>query len=163
MSSLLLTRQATVKTPLLDKGVTVAKGSTAVGGATAATATKAVSYRSLFRYATTAEMFGLIVGLTASLANGAALPLFSLLFGQLLDDLNDPSDMVSRVSKVAVYFLIVGSGSFVASLGEITLLNLIATSQLQSAADSSPAGAVPSCRSRRDGTTSLGRPCAAFL
>ena len=96
-----------------------------------APAVRTVPYRALFRYATPWETVGLYLGVACSLVNGAALPLFSLLFGQLLDDLNSPADIVDRVTKVAIDFLLLGAGAFVASLGEIGLLNVLATNQIE--------------------------------
>ncbi|EAS30718.3 multidrug resistance protein MDR [Coccidioides immitis RS] len=79
-----------------------------------------VKFFTLYRYATTNDIIILLVSAVASIAGGAALPLFTILFGQMAgtfqriilgtisyDEFND------TLSKYALYFVYLGIAEFV--------------------------------------------------
>ena len=53
-----------------------------------------VSYASLFRFASPVDVLLVVLGLLGGLCSGAAMPLFSVLFGNALDALNTTDDIV---------------------------------------------------------------------
>lgn len=46
---------------------------------------KSVPYSKLFRFASTSDKFLMVIGVTAALINGFALPAFSFVFGEMID------------------------------------------------------------------------------
>jgi len=65
------------------------------------------SYGSLFRYATKDDKILIVVGGIASLINGAALPLFSVIFGMMTNSFagEDTEEMLRAASEAASYFI----------------------------------------------------------
>jgi len=77
-----------------------------------------VPFSKLFCCATREDWILIILGSIAALVNGAGMPLFSLLFGEIADDFgpnNSPDDVVDAAGDLALKFLAVGVGSFIAS------------------------------------------------
>ncbi len=58
---------------------------------------KAVSYFHLFRFADKLDIFVLVLGVVCSIINGATLPAFSVLFGNLLNEVNKDSSFINAV------------------------------------------------------------------
>ena len=91
-----------------------------------------VSYCGMFRYADWIDYVVLVLGVACAAVNGVALPAFSVLFGTLLDKITTPDgNFSSAVSTICSAFLIIGGGSFILSLGELTFLNISATRQIR--------------------------------
>jgi len=78
-----------------------------------------VPFRRLFRFATPKDWFFMIIGLIASIGNGAALPAFALVFGEITQSFdpndNDEDAIVRQAGKFSLYFLGLGVGSFILS------------------------------------------------
>jgi ATP-binding cassette subfamily B (MDR/TAP) protein 1 len=79
----------------------------------------AVGFFTLFRFADGFDKLLMAVGTIAAAANGAALPAFSLLWGNMTDAFGDsasnPNLMVDTARGVMWNFLEIGIGVFVAS------------------------------------------------
>jgi len=67
-----------------------------------------VSVGQLFRFADACDGFLIFIGLVGAIGVGGALPGFSFLFGDLLNNLNDPA----AIQEVALTFLYLGCGMF---------------------------------------------------
>lgn len=82
-----------------------------------------VSFIKLFSFADGYDYFLLLVGTLGALAHGAALPIFFLYFGNLVNGFgayqNNPSKMVSVVSQYSLYFVYVGIVVFISSWAEV--------------------------------------------
>jgi len=77
---------------------------------------KKVSFRQLYRYITWKDRLLLLLGCLGSIALGASMPVFSIVFGELLDSFGSTeAEMVDNVRKYAVYVIYVGAGAFVAA------------------------------------------------
>jgi len=82
------------------------------------TVMKSVGYFSLFRYTDAFEKVIVFIGMLLSIANGAAMPLFSLIFGNLANDLTaDKSPQEKRDAAVnsCLTMLYLALGTFAAS------------------------------------------------
>jgi ATP-binding cassette subfamily B (MDR/TAP) protein 1 len=80
-----------------------------------------VEYFKIFRYADTRDWALLAFGTFLACANGVTMPAFSLIFGDLLNSFNVPSDMLSVVSRYALNLVWIGLGTFFASWGSIAI------------------------------------------
>ena len=77
-----------------------------------------ISFFTLFRFATTYDWILIIIGSTASIANGAAMPLFSLLFGAVADGFGPTKthdEIMDTAADLSLQLFLVGIGTFVAS------------------------------------------------
>lgn len=80
-----------------------------------------VPYFSLFRYADRLDKTLMILGTLAGIGNGACIPLFSLIFGELLNVFgNQDIDLVAQVNKYCLYFVYLAIATFMFSYGEVT-------------------------------------------
>lgn len=68
---------------------------------------KKVPYFDLFRFADKVDYALLTAALVAAAGNGAAMPLFSLIFGEMVDAFNTP-DFSDRMDGVSLWFLYLG-------------------------------------------------------
>jgi len=96
---------------------------------------KPISFFQLFRFAERKDKAMMAVGYIAALANGAALPVFSLIFGGLAKTFSPEGDMehlVSTAGRYAIYFLALGVGEFI--LGYISFSCGMATGERQAIA-----------------------------
>lgn len=65
----------------------------------------------LFRFATKADIILIIIGSIASLAMGAAIPAFALLWGQMTDSFAKGGDeMVNKARDIMFIFFGIGGG-----------------------------------------------------
>ncbi|EDK31467.1 multidrug resistance protein-like transporter family ABC domain protein (macronuclear) [Tetrahymena thermophila SB210] len=74
-----------------------------------------ISFFKLFRYATKFDWILMTVGAIAAIANGIALPLFALIFGQMTDSFGPTStgdQIVDAAGTQSLYFLYIGLGTF---------------------------------------------------
>ncbi|KAL4457545.1 hypothetical protein ABPG75_012410 [Micractinium tetrahymenae] len=82
-------------------------------------ATKPVSYFALFKFADRLDVACMVVGFIGAAASGTAMPLFSILFGDLINALglqgSEPGSTTSEVNRYALYFVYLGIASFVAA------------------------------------------------
>ncbi|KAI0510743.1 hypothetical protein KFK09_011352 [Dendrobium nobile] len=81
-----------------------------------------VPFYKLFSFADPSDVFLMILGSVGALANGAALPLMTVLFGNLIQSFGgakDIHDVVHRVSKVSLEFVYLAAGSGVASFLQV--------------------------------------------
>ncbi|KAL0903147.1 hypothetical protein M5K25_027503 [Dendrobium thyrsiflorum] len=79
---------------------------------------RTVPFYKLFSFADPIDVLLMILGSVGALANGAALPLMTVLFGNLIQSFGgakDIHDVVHRVSKVSLEFVYLAVGSGVAS------------------------------------------------
>ncbi|KAK8913700.1 ABC transporter B family member 11 [Platanthera zijinensis] len=81
-----------------------------------------VPFYKLFSFADSTDLILMILGSVGALANGAALPLMTVLFGNLIQSFGGAEsvhDVVHRVSKVALEFVYLAIGSGVASFFQV--------------------------------------------
>ncbi|KAJ8632464.1 hypothetical protein MRB53_025800 [Persea americana] len=81
-----------------------------------------VPFYKLFVFADSTDVMLMIVGTVAAAANGVAIPLMTILFGQLMDSFGqtpDPHEIVDKISKVSLRFVYLGLGSGLASFFQV--------------------------------------------
>lgn len=76
---------------------------------------KSVPLFKLFVLADTLDVALMSMGTIASVANGLAFPMATILFGNLLNAFGRGNELVQEVSKVALLFIYLGAGVAVAS------------------------------------------------
>ncbi|KAL5220324.1 hypothetical protein ABZP36_025037 [Zizania latifolia] len=102
------------------------KGGTATGeppGSTAAAAASRVPFHKLFAFADKTDAALMMLGTLGSVANGAALPFMTVLFGNLIDAFGGAlsiHDVVNRVSMVSLEFIYLAVAAAVASFVQVT-------------------------------------------
>ncbi|KAG1327605.1 ABC transporter B family member 11 [Cocos nucifera] len=82
----------------------------------------AVPFYKLFAFADSTDIILMVLGTAGAVANGLALPLMTVLFGDLIDSFGgaaDIHDVVHRVSKVALKFVYLAIGTGVASFFQV--------------------------------------------
>jgi len=85
----------------------------------------------MYSYATSFDMFKIVLACFCGGASGAILPLFSLVFGSALNALNDSTaSIVETVSKLSLYFLLIAIGASVLTFLEIFLMTSATEAQL---------------------------------
>jgi ATP-binding cassette subfamily B (MDR/TAP) protein 1 len=75
-----------------------------------------VKYRELFKYTTKREKLLLVFGSLMSACQGAMMPLFSIVYGQITEDFTPnkpPSTIRDVATKTAIYMFLLGIGMFV--------------------------------------------------
>lgn len=55
----------------------------------------------------------MVVGTIAAICNGAAMPLFALLWGDMIDSFKSQTDMVDQTLKMLLLFIYIGIAVFV--------------------------------------------------
>eukprot|EP01135_Chromosphaera_perkinsii_P011481 Nk52_evm6s2415 gene=Nk52_evmTU6s2415 len=80
------------------------------------------TFLEMFRFADGKDKLLMVVGSVGAVASGAVLPLFSLIFGQMIDDFGayergetDNDVLVSSIEDVSLYFVYIGVGGLIAS------------------------------------------------
>lgn len=71
------------------------------------------SLRSCLRFADRKDYILMIVGSIFSLANGATMPLFALLWGGMLNSFSDSDSMVDQTLNLMLTFIYIGLGVLV--------------------------------------------------
>lgn len=80
------------------------------------------SYLDLFRYANSTDRIAISIALLAAIVNGAIVPMFSILFGRLLNVIGDPgSDLSAEINKVVLYLVYIGLAGLLGGWAEISL------------------------------------------
>lgn len=74
-----------------------------------------VSFRTLLRYATRKDKTIMVIGIIAAILEGAALPGFSILFGDVIDEFAQPGGIISAAAKLCGEFLGIGVAAFILS------------------------------------------------
>lgn len=62
----------------------------------------------MFRFANKFDYLLMIVGSIGSIIGGAALPLFALFWGEMIDNFRTPQGLVDETYKTLLYFIYVG-------------------------------------------------------
>lgn len=86
-----------------------------------------VPFKTLLRYAETTDYVLYFVGTIAGIANGLTMPLFSLVFGELLNSFNpadDGADIMEGVSKWAMWISLAGVGAWLMSYLEVACFSV---------------------------------------
>jgi hypothetical protein len=93
------------------------------------------TFRQLFRYATPADVALNVLACVAAAVDGAIFPLFSLLFGELLNAFNAPSgggsDFTETINRYALWFLLIAIGAAIAAFLENALIMVTAERQIR--------------------------------
>ncbi|KAG9447576.1 hypothetical protein H6P81_013704 [Aristolochia fimbriata] len=81
-----------------------------------------VPFHKLFSFADPMDVILMTVGTLAAAANGLAMPLMTVIFGQLIDTFGSANrnNIVHEITKVALQFVYVGAGAGVASLLQVS-------------------------------------------
>jgi len=92
---------------------------------------ESVNFKTLLRYATPRDKLLMTIGGIAAVANGAALPAFSILFGNVSDKLvpGAESDLLKEIGIISAEFLGLGIASFI--LSYISFATWMITSERQ--------------------------------
>jgi len=90
-----------------------------------------VPLSALFRYASLSDKFMLFTGLLAAFINGTIYPLFTLIFGALLNDFNTEGvDLQKNVARYALYFILIAIGAGMCTFLEVALPGISAARQI---------------------------------
>lgn len=84
-----------------------------------------VSFRALFKYATSKEKIYMTIACISAAIHGALLPLFTIFFGQVIDETGSGNDR-EAVAKPAKWFLVLAAVAFVTSLIQIRFQIIVA-------------------------------------
>ena len=79
---------------------------------------KSISFFHLFRFYETKDIYFMVIGVLAAIANGTSMPVFALIMGGLTDDFspnNTGDEIVDTAGEYSLYFFIIGLVSFVLS------------------------------------------------
>eukprot|EP00735_Rhodelphis_limneticus_P009657 TRINITY_DN2844_c0_g1::TRINITY_DN2844_c0_g1_i9::g.6201::m.6201 TRINITY_DN2844_c0_g1::TRINITY_DN2844_c0_g1_i9::g.6201 ORF type:complete len:1338 (+),score=413.75,sp/Q8T9W4/ABCB3_DICDI/45.24/0.0,sp/Q8T9W4/ABCB3_DICDI/39.70/2e-124,ABC_membrane/PF00664.18/2.1e-58,ABC_membrane/PF00664.18/1.3e-46,ABC_tran/PF00005.22/3.8e-36,ABC_tran/PF00005.22/1e-33,AAA_21/PF13304.1/0.18,AAA_21/PF13304.1/0.35,AAA_21/PF13304.1/2.8,AAA_21/PF13304.1/0.0015,SMC_N/PF02463.14/12,SMC_N/PF02463.14/8.5e-05,SMC_N/PF02463.14/39, len=90
-----------------------------------------VSFSDLFRFADGLDKIFIAIGFVGAVINGAAFPLFCIVFGTLSDSIyvGTRNDIFHEVRDVSFYFLYIGIGSYIVSYLEIAFFTIAAERQ----------------------------------
>lgn len=92
---------------------------------------KTVPFLQLFAYATNAELYYMIISIPAAIAHGTILPLFTIIFGSVIDifggtdnvqgstDFVDIKKITGEVGGIAKWFLVLAAVAFVTSFLQV--------------------------------------------
>ena len=78
----------------------------------------ALPYFKLFRFATTKDKLLMAIGTIFSIINGATMPLFMYILGDMINSftiLSNKDQIVDAASRQSIYFICVGVGSLICS------------------------------------------------
>mmetsp|Transcript_840 Transcript_840/g.1660 ORF Transcript_840/g.1660 Transcript_840/m.1660 type:complete len:1377 (+) Transcript_840:236-4366(+) len=88
--------------------------------------TQLVSALAMFKFCSASDVFIIIVGLVSSALQGAAMPLFSVLLGGLIDDFIVPDDqVVAAGAKYAKLFSYVATGITIVSFFQVACFTVV--------------------------------------
>ena len=76
-----------------------------------------VSWCSLFRFATTTDALLIVLGTICAAATGVAMPIFSILWGDMTNSFGNASDTENAAKGIMLNFLYIGLGAFAAGWG----------------------------------------------
>ncbi|KAF9112683.1 Multidrug resistance protein 1 [Mortierella sp. AM989] len=92
---------------------------------------KAVSYLSLYRFATTSDLIYIAIAAIASLAAGVGQPMVALLMGDIVNALALAEDKGKEVTKQVIWFAVIGAAVFIASYLQMCFWTLTAENQVK--------------------------------
>ncbi|KAA0159934.1 hypothetical protein FNF31_04579 [Cafeteria roenbergensis] len=86
----------------------------------------------MFRFADNLDITLYVISFIGAVAHGAVMPLFAIVFGELLDALSspDPAYLSSKIDEIAIWFIYIGLGAFVLSFLEVGLSSVAAERQV---------------------------------
>jgi hypothetical protein len=85
---------------------------------------KAASLSELFGNATAYDYFLMFVGSLGGIVTGVSIPLFNVLFGRILDALNDDPDAFSKaISNLCISFVVIAIANFFTGLFQVSCLH----------------------------------------
>ena len=102
----------------------------AAGAVKPADGPKPVPILRLFRFATAGDLLLLFVGCLFAGLGGASQPVFTIIFGRLLNGLNSGASLVTTVNALCVQLSIIGAVTFVAIWLSIALTSYAAARQV---------------------------------
>ena len=80
---------------------------------------KPASFFELFGEADATDCFLIAIGTIGALGTGAALPVFCILFGQVLDKLNAGGNLQEAVNTVVILFIILACGNLAVAFMQV--------------------------------------------
>ncbi|KAK9861978.1 hypothetical protein WJX84_006587, partial [Apatococcus fuscideae] len=86
-----------------------------------------LSYFKLYKYCDKLDYLLIFLGALGAAASGAAIPVFSLVFGKIINVLGkggSPAGLISEVNTVTKYFSYLGVVSFVASFFQMSMWSI---------------------------------------
>ena len=81
--------------------------------------TKSATFFELFSEADILDYGLMALGTIGALGTGAALPIFCILFGQILDNLNKGGALQDAVDRIVILFIILACGNLVVSFVQV--------------------------------------------
>lgn len=90
-----------------------------------------VPFLKLFKYASRREFFLMALACAAAIMHGTLLPLFTIIFGEVINVYGDPdesSNITDEVGNLAKWFLVLGAVAFVTSLIQVRFQLVVAQS-----------------------------------
>ena len=120
-----------------------------------------VPFKVLLRYAETTDYVLYAVGAVAGVANGLTMPLFSLVFGELLNSFNPAEDgggIMDGVSKWAMWISLAGVGAWLMSYLEVACFSISVRCALVRYSVSAASALTRVCCARAGGTPSPHHP-----
>lgn len=93
--------------------------------------TKSASFSELFGEADTFDCVLMFVGTICALGTGAAMPVFCVLFGRVLDRLNYGANIQESVNTVVILFVILGCATIVISSVQVVTWTIAGERQSQ--------------------------------
>ena len=81
--------------------------------------TKPATFFELFSEADVLDYCLMTLGTIGAVGTGAALPIFCILFGQILDNLNKGGDLQEAVDRILILFIILAAGNLVVSFVQV--------------------------------------------
>jgi ATP-binding cassette, subfamily B (MDR/TAP), member 1 len=85
----------------------------------------------LFREADAMDYALMFIGTIGAIGTGASLPVFCILFGRMLDKLNDGGSIQEAVNGVVILFIIVACGNIVVSFVQVVGWTISGERQIQ--------------------------------
>lgn len=80
------------------------------------------SVRDVFQFTTSVDVVYMTVGGIGAIITGLSIPTFNILFGEILDELNDDgSNLQEGVNKVAMIFAIFAAGNLFTGMAQVCL------------------------------------------
>lgn len=90
-----------------------------------------VPFKDLFRYTTRHEKLLMVISIVAAIIHGALLPLWTILFGDVIDSFVNPeisqAEIVSEIGGVAKWFLVIALAAFISSFVQVKFLVTVAS------------------------------------
>ncbi|KAF9210452.1 Multidrug resistance protein 1 [Podila verticillata] len=94
---------------------------------------KAVSYFTLYRFATKKDWMYIIIATLASIISGVGQPMVALLMGNIIQDLQnpDPNEVSKAITKDVVLFTVIGAAMFAVAYTQMCFWTLAAECQVK--------------------------------